>query len=71
MISSTAVDLIVTMGSYRTFVHFLNSFQTCMKSFFCIVQEWVNATQKVCATKRPVLLSDKSKILNLMMKTNI
>ena len=32
--SSATVDIIVTMGSYRAFVRFLNSLRTRMKSFF-------------------------------------
>ena len=36
---------LVTMGSYRAIVHFLNSLQTHMKSFFCVVREHVNASQ--------------------------
>ena len=72
-ISSATVDLIVTMGSYRALFHFLNSLQTCMKSFLassgarrCIsIGTWYEKTSFANSH------GDKCKNINIMMKKNI
>ena len=72
-IVSATVDILVTMGSYRALVHFLNSIRTRMKSVLrrprarqCIVI----GTQYE-KTGFANSHSDKCKNIAVMLKTNI
>ena len=56
VVSSPAVDIIVTMGSYRALVHFLNSLRTSMKLVFASSES---------------SHSDKCKNIEVMFKKNI
>ena len=72
-VSTATVDVIVTMGSYRALVRFLNSLRTRMKSFFVSSESTLMHRNRYAERKDRFCNShsDIYKNINVMMKKNI